>query len=300
MSYPTEPLKELDSTYFVQDRGNLEEVARLETQDTMLTAGMGGVLPELADPAVLRRVLDVGCGTGGWLIETARTYPTIEKLAGADISYKIMEQARIQAETQDLAGRVEFKTMDALRMLEFPNAFFDLVNQRLGSSWLRTWEWTKILSEYQRVARPGATIRVTESQIVESNSAALTKLCAVGLETCYRSGRFFVRRGDGITCQLAHLMVQHDIQDVQTQEHTLVFQAGTSEHQRFYEDMMHLFRVSLPFFQKWVHVPSNYEEIYRQALKEMQEPSFVATWRLLTVWGVRSRNSRFLYMRGLR
>ena len=33
-------------------------------QDKMLTAEMGGVLPELSDPTQLRRVLDVGCGTG--------------------------------------------------------------------------------------------------------------------------------------------------------------------------------------------------------------------------------------------
>ena len=65
--------KESPSTYLVQDRSNLEEIKRLEIQDQMVTAGMGGVLPERADPTVLQRVLDVGCGTGGWLIETAQT-----------------------------------------------------------------------------------------------------------------------------------------------------------------------------------------------------------------------------------
>ena len=34
----TEPLREQESTYFVQDRSNLEEMKRLEVQDTMLTA----------------------------------------------------------------------------------------------------------------------------------------------------------------------------------------------------------------------------------------------------------------------
>src|SRR5215472_12687303 len=137
MPEPTEPRREPSSAYFVQDRGNLEEMARLETQDKMLNIGMGGVLPELADPTQLRRVLDVGCGTGGWLLETARTYPTIEQLVGGDICSKMIAYARARAKDQHLDGRVEFLTMDALRILEFPAASFDLVNQRFGASWLR-------------------------------------------------------------------------------------------------------------------------------------------------------------------
>lgn len=105
-------------------------------------------------------VLDVGCGAGGWLIETAKTYPHIKKLVGVDISDKMLAYPRVQAQAQQLDGRVEFQAMDALRILEFPPASFDLVNQRLGNSWLRTWEWKKILLEYQRVTRPGGIIRI--------------------------------------------------------------------------------------------------------------------------------------------
>ena len=132
----TDPHREQASTYPVQDRSNLDEIARLDLQDTMLNAGMGGVLPELADPSHLRRVLDVGCGTGGWLLETAKTYLNIEKLVGVDISSKMMEHAREKAQAQQLDGRVQFQTMDALRILDFPPASFDLVNLRFGVSWL--------------------------------------------------------------------------------------------------------------------------------------------------------------------
>ena len=297
----TEPPREHPSTYIVQDRESKEEMARLEIHDKMLTAGMGGVLPELSDLSHVRRVLDVGCGTGGWLMEIAKTYPTVEKLVGADISGKMLAYARAQAESLGLSGRVQFHTMDALRILEFPPSSFDLVNQRMGTSWVRTWEWTKLLLEYQRVARPGGTIRITEPRVgVESNSPALNKLDKIFLETFYRSGRLFTASNDGLISHLARLMTQHGIRDVQTRVHTLVFRGGTVEGQDFYEDTKRLYHVLLPFFQKWTRIPSNYEEIYQQALKEMQQPDFVATWPLHTVWGSRPKDGTSMLIRGLR
>src|SRR5215510_11093563 len=128
MTDPLQPDRnEYSGTYFVQDRQNQREMRRLIVQDQMLTLRMGGVLPEQPDPARFQRVLDVGCGTGGWLMEVAKTYPTIEKLFGADISGKMVTHARNRAKEEGLSGRVEFQTMDALRMLEFAPRSFDLV-----------------------------------------------------------------------------------------------------------------------------------------------------------------------------
>jgi tRNA G46 methylase TrmB len=82
MSDPAPPRRENPNTYFVQDRSSEEEAHRLQVQDRMTTAGMGGVLPEQTDPTIFRRVLDVGCGTGWWLIEAAKTYPSMSLLIG--------------------------------------------------------------------------------------------------------------------------------------------------------------------------------------------------------------------------
>jgi hypothetical protein len=48
------------------------------------------------------------------------------------------------------------------------------------------------------------------------------------------------------------------------------------------------FRTVLPFLKKWGRVPNDYQEIYAQALDEMQQPDFVATGDLLTAWGMKS------------
>jgi hypothetical protein len=54
MSTPTDPRREHPSTYFVQDRSNEDELTRLQLQDQLVTASMGGVLPEQPDPAIFQ------------------------------------------------------------------------------------------------------------------------------------------------------------------------------------------------------------------------------------------------------
>ena len=286
MSTPSHSRREHSSTYVVQDLSSEEELTRLRIQEEIATASMGGLLPEQPDPASFQRVLDVGCGTGGWLIETAKTYPTISLLIGVDISSKMLEYAKAQAEAEQVSDRVQFAVMDALRMLEFPRHYFDLVNQRFGVGYLRTWDWPKLLAEFQRVTTPGGVIRLTEGPILpENTSPALTQLFHLLLQAFYQSGHLFTSESDGITGQLAHLLHRHGVQHVQTRSYTGEGRAGTIEGQRFYEDMSRVFRTVLPFLRKWTRVPDDYERIYQQALSEMQQPDFVESGSILTAWG---------------
>ncbi len=286
MPTPTDPHREQPSTYFVQDRESKEELNRLRILDHTLTAGMGGVLSEQPDPAAFQRVLDVGCGTGGWLIELAKTSPTCTLLVGVDVSLTFVEDARAQAEAEQVSDRVKFRVMDALRMLEFPNNSFDLVNHRLATSWLRTWDWRKLLQEYQRLCRPGGVVRITEYEgMAVSNSPALSRLSELFLQALHQAGHSFTPTNDGVTGELVRLLHQHGLQQVQTRACTLEYPAGTFEGQRFFEDSKLIFRTALPFLRKWTRVPGDYETLYQQMLSEMQQPDFVATWGLLTAWG---------------
>jgi ubiquinone/menaquinone biosynthesis C-methylase UbiE len=286
MTTPTDPRREHSSTYFVQDRGNVDELTRMQIQDLLMTESMGGVLPEQPDPTIFVHVLDVGCGTGGWLIEAAKAYPTMRELVGVDISSKMVEFARARAEAEKLSDRMQFRTMDALRMLEFPNESFDLVNQRSGASYLRTWDWLKLLQEYQRVTRAGGVIRITEGDmVIESGSLALSRLFDLMVQAFYQAGHVFTPESDGVTGQLAHLLTQYGLVEVETRTHRLQYRAGTTEWRRFFEDMRLIFRTMTPFLRKWSQVPNDYEAIYQQALADIQQPDFVAAARMLTAWG---------------
>ncbi len=287
MAVPNDPQKnERPSTYFVQDRHNEEELHRLTIQDQMLTASMGGVLPEQPDPASFHRVLDIGCGSGSWAIEAAQIYPQMS-LVGIDISQRMIDYARSQAELQHVSERVEFRVMDALLLLEFPRDYFDLVNLRLGISFMRTWDWSKLISEMLRVTRYDGIVRLTDEEIVTPcNSPALMQLQQMLVCSGYKAGHLFETETTGLAAHIARLLTQYGGRQVQTQAYALAYRAGTPEGQYFADDMAHVFHTSRPFLQKWGCEDPNYEALYEQSLAEMQRPDFHATWNFVTAWGL--------------
>lgn len=286
MSNLTNPQREQPSTYFVQDRNSREELTRLHIQDQMMTTSMGGVLPEQPDLTIFRRVLDIGCGTGDWLIELAKTCPNAFLLIGVDISKRMVDYARAQAKAEQVSDRVEFHTMDALRKLEFADDYFDLVNQRFGMSWVRTWNWPELLQEYQRVVQPGGVIRITESEAGEGPYPALNQFSQLLRQAFYQAGHFFTPESGGMTDHLARLLHQYGgLRNVQTHPYLVGYRPGTPEWQNYREYMRRLFQTSEPFLRKWTRMPENYEEISQQAMNEIQQPDFAGKWYILTVWG---------------
>jgi ubiquinone/menaquinone biosynthesis C-methylase UbiE len=288
MSTIPDPRHKQSGTYPVQDRSNEEEMKRLQGQDRMANRALGGLLSEQENPERFTSVLDVGCGTGGWLIGLAKTYPNITRLTGVDISEKMLKFARAQAAAEGVADRVAFLQMDALRSLEFPDASFDLINHRSAMSWLRTWDWSALLRGYLRVSRQGGVIRATEIQSFPTgNSPALAQLSELMVQAFYQSGHFFRPSGEGIADDLRDLFSRHGIRNAQTRLYPLEYHAGTEESQSFIEDAQLLFRTFKPFLQKWMHLPDDYDAIYQRMLLEMNDPGFVGTIVMLTIWGTK-------------
>ncbi len=276
--------KEHPSTYFIQDRSNLSEMERLEGQDRLFTQQMGGVLSEQADPTRFQHILDVGCATGGWLIEVAKTYPDIPLLIGVDISSTMVTYAREQAEVHHVSDRVQFHTMDALRMLEFPNEYFDLVNQRLGLGYLRTWDWPKLLQEYRRVSKPGGTIRITEVSS-SHGSGRLAEYNQMAANVLHRAGHLPTEDANSLLEQLP-VWMSRSLENVQSRLVEMEYRHGTPEHAFFLDDSRRLLPLSEAFVRKWERISKeDYQSLVQAVLAEMQEPGFSTIWLLKTVWG---------------
>jgi hypothetical protein len=77
---------------------------------------------------------------------------------------------------------------------------------------------------------------------------------------------------------------------VQIRNHQLIYRADTPEGQLFVEDTRHILPTLRPFLQQWTRLPEDYDELCRQALIEVLQPDFVATWKFVTVWGTVTNN----------
>ena len=291
---PDELRRQLPSTYFMRDRASLDEMTRLDIQNELITEGMGGVLPEQPDPTIFRRVLDLACGTGGWLIQTAKTYPSMTRLVGIDVNAHLIEYARARAEAEQVGDRVEFLTMDALLVLEFPEGYFDLVNVRSATSFMRTWNWPKLISEMQRVARPGGVIRITEALRMQSSSPAVIRLMALFGEAFFNAGHLFsevktegtfTEGSAGIATDLVRLLDQYGIQNIQTHISTGHYIPGTPTGQQYIEDLQLSGKNMLPFIRKWRGLPDDYDALCQEAVEATQRPDFSGSWDMLTAWG---------------
>src|SRR5690348_6736732 len=95
--------------YFM-DSENAAEMARLMLQDRLLTTSLG-LLPETLNISAVYRVLDLGCGPGGWLLELVKQFPHLQAV-GIDISQLLIDYASHLALSQDLST-VRFRVMDA-------------------------------------------------------------------------------------------------------------------------------------------------------------------------------------------
>ncbi len=275
---------EYPSRYLVQDRSNEAELIRLDGQDRTLTEFIG-VMTEQKDPARFERVLDVGCGTGYWLMEAARTYPNISTLAGTDANERTVSYARAQAQAAQVSDRVQFQIGDALRMLEFPTGYFDLVNQRLGISYLRQWDWPKLLREYQRVCKPEGIICITDRAVIpETNSLALRRLAELLTEAMYRAGHLFTSESEGLTRHLTDLMHQHGVQQVQTKITKIGCQTPAMTLLAA-DDARRAFQMVVPFMRRWIKLPSDYQDIYQQLVDDSQQPDFEMVSTFTTAWG---------------
>jgi arsenite methyltransferase len=137
--------------------------------------------------------LDIGCGKGLLLIETAKRTST-GKATGADLWDKTLEysytpqMALNNAQIEGVSDRVEVVTAD-VQAMPFANSSFDIVMTSLMMHHVP--DINKALSEIVRVTKPGGTIVIAD---VNSNRFVpmFKSLGLLRVESHYATRLFFV------------------------------------------------------------------------------------------------------------
>lgn len=272
-------------SYFV-DAENMLEVARLVHQDRLFTSQMGTLFPERLDLSTVQTVLDIGCGPGGWVLDVAVSYPWMH-LVGIDISPQMIKHARMLATAENVFN-VEFVEMDAREPLRFSDASFDWINARFIHSFMRQEMWSPLLQECLRLLRPGGVLRLTELEGVFTNSVPIEKLNSYFGRAMYASGRGFspVGRSSGITVVLKRFLADAGFHTLHHQAFGLDGSAQSQAAQRWKEDFLLLYYLLAPFLvATGVTTHQEMEELYAEAIHDLDEPTFCSMLYMLSVWG---------------
>lgn len=280
--------EESESRYFVKDSG--AELARLVEQEQAFTKALGGLIPEHPDLdaflASRHRVLDVACGSGGWVLSLAQAYPHLEVM-GFDIDERMINYANTQARVGGL-DNASFKVMDLNYPLDYPDNFFDLVNARFMTV-IPTTAWPDTERELVRITRPGGIIRHTEAEHYSvSNGPAFETLSGMWLRAFKKSGCTFSPDGrtTGNTPVLRRMLQQAGCRNLQIKPWVIDWSAGTADHDAFFEDISTLMKLVQPFLVAMGETTQEEaEQLYQQAELEMMSEDFCALWYLLTAWG---------------
>ncbi|MHB8600116.1 MAG: class I SAM-dependent methyltransferase [Ktedonobacteraceae bacterium] len=273
------------STYVIEAE-NAAEMARLTTQDRLVTKAMGGPFPPQLDLSSVQTVLDIACGPGGWVFDVAMAYPRLI-VTGIDMSELMVAYAQSQAQVQQLSN-ARFKVMNALKPLDFPDNSFDFINARLLFGFMPPTAWLPLLGECQRILRSGGILRLTEGEAGITNSPATERITGMITQSLYQARQSFSPDGrhTGITPMLSRLQRDAGFEHIQQAAHMMDYSQDTEAHAGMYQNFMVGYKLIQPFLLKMDMItPEEMDRVYQQMLIEMAAEDFCAAWFLLSVWG---------------
>ncbi|CEJ03075.1 hypothetical protein RMCBS344292_17065 [Rhizopus microsporus] len=147
--------KEESSTYWLPK--DEEEQMRLTGQHYAFKSLFeGNVLPSVTDTLDFQKginILDVGCGSGVWIMDMVQEYPNCT-YHGCDIVNILYKNVDVKQFT--------FSKGNVIKGLPYEDNTFDFVHMRFLVLALREDEWPMAIKELIRVTKPGGMVQISE------------------------------------------------------------------------------------------------------------------------------------------
>ncbi len=274
---------------YIFDPENAAELARLERQGSLVTTGMGGILPEWdnALPAGIEHVIDLGCGPGAWVRQVATRCPQTQ-VTGLDVSEIMVAFAQARAEEAQLPN-AHFIQGNLLEPLNLPDASFDLVNERLLGAVLQRDRWPDFLRECLRVTKAGGRMRATEPNEIWRDSQPAWEQFTLWERMMFdRGGYGFganVPETDlNLAPTISKLMEEVGWSEVVTQEYVVDFSFGSE----LYEGMGQNVKIATKGFEPimlrlGITTAEEFQQTYEAMVREMESEDFKGYWRFYTI-----------------
>lgn len=271
--------------YYPTNPEHASEMIRLLHQGRLARQADTGVLVENPSFEGIASVLDIACGPGTWILETAEQFPS-KKFMGIDISERMIQFARAQAVTNNLHN-TDFVEMDILQPLNLPDASFDLVNARFLISVLQRDRWPSFLAECKRVLRPGGMIRLTEGEAaLVTNSLALETLSHHLIEASFAAEQGFSRYSNGIMIRLTSFLRETGFEHVKKRIIVNEFGLSATSREAEAENIERLFKNLKSFIIARSGLSEEtFDTLYLQAKQEIHDPLFEGLGVLISASG---------------
>ncbi len=261
---------------------------RLFNADLPYLTQRGQPFPELVESVPLDSVLDIASGTGEWALAAGQAVPQVQ-IVGIENDAQQVEQAHRHAQSLGIKN-VTFTQLNPFQPLDLPENAFDLVNARYIVGLLPVSDWPGVLKEFVRVTRPKGILRLTETDLPITNSAAVEQLSSWIAQAYSSTKRSFSPTGRllSITPMLKGLLQDAGCQQVQQVVWNINFSMGMPAHAEVTQDLDRTYRLVLPFLVSVGVAPQEeIEQVYQRMFVDMQSERFTATVLSLTVWGIK-------------
>ncbi|MGH2509797.1 MAG: class I SAM-dependent methyltransferase, partial [Ktedonobacteraceae bacterium] len=221
---------------YIFDVHDERELARLQLLDNLFNETLDMLPQQFMHDHQHARILDVACGPGGWALQIAHAH-TEWSVIGVDISLKMIEYARAQAEARKL--NVQFRLMDALKFpWSFPDRYFDLVNIRFITGFAPVVSLPTFYQECWRALQPGGIIRSTEVVCMSApNSPAVAQLTRKTFAAMWKAGLIFSPTDMSVSAVLAHLLKDIGFENITLTPFLLDLSHGAPMHQPMWETL---------------------------------------------------------------
>lgn len=131
---------------------NAQESERLDFQHLLLTRTFGGLHRAPLDPTKIKRILDIGCGTGNWAIDFAKQFPKTE-VVGFDLQEKGNWATAPANCTFKVADLEHEDTWSSLGQFDFIHGRFIVIGVR---------DWPDLLRKSLAHLSPGGSLEIQE------------------------------------------------------------------------------------------------------------------------------------------